>query len=166
MATLFSFDIVSDYNIADMNNAVEQAQREISGRYDFKGTAAELAFRDGNKTGLSLRGDSEYQLDAMLDVLRKKLAARGIDQKVLDVSKPRVTSNLKVSLDVPFKKGLDQDTAKKITAAIREQFPKVKSQIQGSEIRVTSPKKDELQATMQLLNAQHFDVPLQFTNFR
>jgi cyclic-di-GMP-binding protein len=166
MATTFSFDIISDYNLAEMNNAIDQAMREMANRYDFKGTAANLAFLDSAKSGLTLTGDSQYQLDALLDVIRKKLAARGIDQRVLDTTKTPATSNLKTTLDVPFKKGLDQDKAKKITGIIREHFPKIKTQIQGSEVRVFSPKKDELQTIMQLLRTQPFDFPLEFTNYR
>ena len=166
MATTFSFDIVSDFDVAEMNNAVDQAKRELDNRYDFKGTSASLNFRDNNKTGLAVTGDSEYHIEAILDIVRKKLATRGLDQKVLDTSKPPVTSNLKVTQDVSFKKGLSQENAKKIASVIREQFPKVKSQIQGDMVRVTGTKKDELQAVMQLLQQQSFDFPLHFTNYR
>lgn len=166
MSSLFSFDIVSDYNLAEVINAVDQAKREITNRYDLKGTSASLDFRDGDKTGLTIVGDTQFHIDSMLDIVRKKLATRGVSQKILDTSKQPVVSNLKTTLDVPFKKGLDQDKAKKITALLREHFPKVKAQIQGSEVRVSSPKKDELQAVMQLLNQQDFDFPLDFTNYR
>jgi hypothetical protein len=166
MSSTFSFDIVSDYNVAEMNNAVDQAQRELGTRYDFKGTNATLEFRDGDKSGLKIIGDNEYHLESILDILRKKLATRGIDQKVLDVSKQPITSNMKVTLDVPFKKGLDQEKAKKITGIIREQLPKIKTQIQGDAVRIFSPKKDELQTVMQLLRGQTFDFPIDFTNYR
>jgi uncharacterized protein YajQ (UPF0234 family) len=166
MASTFSFDIISDYDLAEVINAVDQTKRELGNRYDLKGTSASLEFRDANKTGLKVIGDTDYHLDAILDVLRKKFAARGVSQKVLDTSAKPVVSNLKTTLDVPFKKGLDQEKAKKITALLREHFPKVKAQIQGAEVRVTSPKKDELQGVMQLLEAQDFDFPLNFTNFR
>jgi uncharacterized protein YajQ (UPF0234 family) len=166
MAATFSFDIISDYNLAEVINAVDQTQREMASRYDFKGTSASLEFRDGDKTGLKIVGDSQYHIDAILDILRKKCAQRGVSQKVLDTSGKPVVSNLKTTLDVPFKKGLDQEKAKKITSLLREQFPKAKAQIQGAEIRVTSPKKDELQAIMRVLEAQDFDFPLSFTNFR
>ncbi|HEU5187027.1 MAG TPA: YajQ family cyclic di-GMP-binding protein [Candidatus Saccharimonadales bacterium] len=166
MSSLFSFDIVSDYNLAEVINAVDQARREIANRYDLKGTSASLEFRDGDKTGLTVVGDTQFHIDSILDIVRKKLATRGVSQKILDVSKEPVVSNLKTTLDVPFKKGLDQDKAKKITALLRDHFPKAKAQIQGSEVRVSSPKKDELQAVMQLLNQQNFDFPLDFTNYR
>ncbi|HWZ65477.1 MAG TPA: YajQ family cyclic di-GMP-binding protein [Patescibacteria group bacterium] len=166
MATSFSFDIVSDYNLSDVINVIDQANRELINRYDFKGTSASLSFRDNNKTGLTIVGDNQFQIDQVVDLVRKKLAMRGLSQKLLDLSKQPVTSNLKVTQDVEFKKGLDQDKAKKITALIREQFPKLKAQIQGQEIRVSGPKKDELQALMQILEQQDFDFPVSFTNYR
>lgn len=166
MANTFSFDVVSQYDIAEMNNVVDQAQREINTRYDFKGTNAHVEFRDGDKTGLTVTGDSQYQLDAIVDMLRKKAATRGVSQKVFDTTKTPLESNLKLTWDVPFLKGLDQEKAKKITKLLRDTFPKVKAQIQGEEVRITSPKKDELQAVMKLLREKDFDFPLEFTNFR
>ena len=166
MASTFSFDIVSEYNLAEVINAVDQTKRELSNRYDMKGTKAALEFRDGDKTGLTVTGDSQYHLDAILDILRKKLASRDVSQKILDTSKEPVASNLKVTQDVLFKKGLDQDKAKKITALLRQELPKVKAQIQGDSVRLTSAKKDELQAAMQLIEKQEFDFPLDFTNYR
>jgi len=165
MAT-FSFDIVSDYDKAELNNVYDQVQRELQSRYDFKGTPAAVEWLVSDKTGLKITGNGDWQIDAVLDIVRKKLAARNQSQKLLDTSAEMVVSNLKTTLDVPFKKGLDQDKAKKITGLIREKLPKVKTQIQGQEVRVTSGSKDELQSVMQLLRAQDFDFPLQFTNFR
>ena len=162
----FSFDIVSDYDKAEMNNVVEQSKKEISSRYDFKGTPAELDWLNGDKTGLKIIGDSDYQIDAILDIVRKKLATRGLSQKVLDISKEPTITNLKTTKEVAFKKGISSDNAKKVTALIRENYPKVKPQIQGEEIRVSSAKKDELQAVMTLLREANFDFPLDFTNFR
>jgi len=162
----FSFDIVSDYDKQELNNVVDQAQRELDNRYDFKGTKASLDWETGDKTSLKITGDSDFHIDAILDIIRKKLATRGQSQKVLDTSKDATTTNLQVTKIVPLKKGLDQEKAKKITAVIREQLPKVKTQIQGDEVRVMSPKKDELQAVMTLLQSQDFDFPLSFTNYR
>lgn len=166
MASTFSFDIVSEYNLAEVINAVDQTKRELSNRYDMKGTSAALEFRDNDKTGLTVTGDSQYHIDAILDILRKKLAGRDVSQKILDTTKEPVTSNMKVTQDVAFKKGLDQDKAKKITALIRQDLPKVKTQIQGDTIRVTGSKKDELQAAMRLIEQQDFEFPVSFTNFR
>jgi hypothetical protein len=133
----FSFDIVSEYDKAEMNNVFDQAQREIDSRYDFKGTPAALDWLD-DKKGFKVTGNGEWQIDAILDIVRKKLATRGQDQKVLDTSRELVESNLKASKEVPFKQGLDQDKAKQLTKLIREQYPKVKPQIQGDAVRVQS----------------------------
>jgi len=164
MAT-FSFDIVSDYDKGEMNNVFDQAQREIVARYDFKGSSASLDWMP-EKTGFKMTGDSQLHLDSIIDILRKKAATRGISQKTFDVSKEVLTTNLKMYWDVPFLKGLDQEKAKKITSKVRDTYPKIKTQIQGEEVRVMSQKKDELQAVMQLLKVQDFDFPVSFTNFR
>lgn len=162
----FSFDIVSDYDKAEMNNVFEQTKRELGSRYDLKGTQAGIEWLDSDKTGLTITGDSEYHIDAILDIVRKKLASRGQSQKVLDSGKELTVSNLKTTKEVPFKKGLSSENAKKITGLVRENYPKVKTQIQGEEVRATSAKKDELQAVMQLVNSQDFNFPVEFTNFR
>lgn len=162
----FSFDIVSDYDKAELNNVFDQTQRELQNRYDFKGTPAAVEWLNDDKTGLKIIGNGDWQIEAILDIIRKKLASRGQSQKTLDTSKELVVSNMKTTQEVPFKKGLDQDKAKKITALIRDNLPKVKSQIQGQEVRVTSTSKDDLQSVMHLLREQDFDFPLEFTNYR
>jgi len=162
----FSFDAVSEYDKAEMNNVFDQIQRELVNRYDFKGTSAELIWLDSDKAGFKIMGDAQFQLDAIADIVRKKLASRGQSQHVIDVTKEPMTTNLKMHWEVPFQKGLDHEKAKKITNLIRDTFPKAKTQIQGQEVRVTSQKKDELQAVMQLLKSQDYDFPLTFTNFR
>lgn len=162
----FSFDIVSEYDKAEMNNVFDQALREMTNRYDFKGTPAAIEWLNSDKTGFKITGSGDWQIDAILDIVRKKLAAREQSQKVLDVSREVSESNLKASKEVPFKQGLDQEKAKKITGLIRENVPKVKTQIQGDTVRVTSNSKDDLQAVMQLLRAQDFDFPLAFNNYR
>lgn len=162
----FSFDIVSEYDKAEMNNVFDQSQREITNRYDFKNTPAALEWLNAEKTGLKVIGNSDYQIDAILDIVRKKLATRDQSQKVLDTSHQATTNNMQTTKEVPFKHGLDQDKTKQITKLIREQMPKVKTQVQGEEVRVMSPKKDELQAVMQLLKSHDFDFPINFTNYR
>ena len=162
----FSFDAVSEYDKAEMNNVLDQTQREINSRYDFKGTPANIEWLNDDKTGFKVTGNGEWQIDAILDIVRKKLAARNQSQKVLDTSAEIVESNMKATQEVLFKKGLDQEKAKKITALIREKVPKAKSQIQGDAVRVTSNSKDDLQSIMQLLRAQDYDFPLTFNNFR
>jgi cyclic-di-GMP-binding protein len=164
MAT-FSFDIVSEYDKAEMNNAFTQAEREMTNRYDFKGTPAAFEWLS-DKKGIKVIGAGEWQLESIIDIFRKKLAMRGQSTKVLDLTKSVVESNLKASQEVPFKTGLDQEKAKQITKLLRDTFPKVKPQIQGEAVRVTSGSKDDLQAVMQLLKQQDFDFPLSFTNYR
>lgn len=162
----FSFDIVSDYDKAEMNNVFDQTQREIGSRYDFKGTPASIDWLNGDKTGLKVTGNSDWQIEAILEIVRKKLATRGQSQKVLDTTRSMEVANLKTTQEVPFKKGLDQEKAKTITKLIRDQFPKIKTQIQGDLVRVTGSSKDDLQLVMQLLRAKDFDFPLSFTNYR
>ncbi len=162
----FSFDVASEYDKAEMNNVFDQAQREMTNRYDFKNTPAELEWLDTEKTGLKVTGSGDWQIDAILDIVRKKLASRNQSQKVLDSTKEPTVSNLKTIKEVLFKQGLDQEKAKKITSLVRDTLPKVKTQIQGDVVRVTSGSKDDLQTVMQLLSAQDFDFPISFTNYR
>lgn len=161
----FSFDIVSDYDKAEMNNVFDQTAREMANRYDFKGTPAAIDWMD-EKIGFVVIGNGSWQIDAILDIVRKKLAARAQSQKVLDTSREPIETNLKTTQQVPFKRGLNQDNAKKITALLREQYPKAKAHIQGDTVRVTSTSKNELQAVIQLLRSQEFDFPLDVTNYR
>jgi hypothetical protein len=165
MAKDFSFDVVSDFDVAEMTNAVDQAQRELMQRYDFKGTSAEIEFTDA-KAGVLIKGDTKYQLDSIVDVLQSKLIKRGVSIKVLDLSSEPVQGGKEMRWTINFKKGLDQDKAKMITKTIREDYPKAKAQIQGDEVRVSSTSKDDLQGIMQALKAKDFDFPLSFTNYR
>lgn len=161
----FSFDIVSEIDKAEMNNVFTQAEKEIATRYDFRGTSAAIEWLD-DKKGFKLTGDSEWQVEAVLDIVRKKLAAREQSSKVLDLSKEKVVANLKTTWEIPFKAGLAQDIAKKIAADIRAEVPKAKPQIQGETVRVTSASKDELQKVISLVKAKEYDIPLQFINYR
>jgi cyclic-di-GMP-binding protein len=162
----FSFDAVSEYDKAEMNNVFDQVQREMANRYDFKGTPAAIEWLNSEKTGFKITGAGGWQIDTIIDIVRKKLAARNQSQKILDVSSEIVESNLKTTKEVPFRQGLDQEKAKKITSLIRESFPKIKTQIQGDAVRVTGSSKNDLQAVMQMLRAADFDFPLNFTNYR
>jgi uncharacterized protein YajQ (UPF0234 family) len=161
----FSFDIESTYDTGEMNNVYDQVQKELTTRYDLKGTHAEMIWLD-DKKGVKLYGDTQYHLDAIIDMLRKKAAVRGVSQKSFDVSQEPETTNLRMIWKVPFKNGLKQDDAKKITKLLKEHLPKVKAQIQGEGIRVMSNKKDELQSAMHLVREADFDFPIIFTNFR
>lgn len=161
----FSFDIESTYDTGEMNNVFDQAQRELSQRYDLKGTQTSLEWLD-DKKGVKICGDIQFHLDAVIDLLRKKAASRGVSQKTFDTTKEPETTNLRIIWQVPFKNGLSQDDSKKITKLLKEKLPKVKAQIQGDGIRVMSPKKDELQAAMQIVKAADFNFPIVFTNLR
>lgn len=161
----FSFDIVSEIDKAEMNNVFTQAEKEIATRYDFRGTSAAIEWLV-DKKGFKLTGDSEWQVEAVLDIVRKKLAAREQSSKVLDLSKEKVVANLRTTWEIPFKAGLAQDIAKKIAADIRTEVPKAKPQIQGETVRVTSASKDELQKVISLVKAEEYDIPLQFINYR
>ncbi len=161
----FSFDIVSDYDKAEMNNVFAQVEKEIENRYDFKGSPAGIDWLS-DKKGFKLIGANQWQVEAVLDIVRKKLVSRNQSSKSLDLTKTPVESNLKVTWEIPFIAGLDQDKAKKITALLREKLPKVKPQIQGEAVRVTSGSKDDLQAAMREVDAADFDFPTQYTNYR
>ena len=156
---------MSEYDKAEMNNVFAQVERDMSNRYDFKGTPAAIEWL-GDKKGFKIIGAGQWQLDAVLDIVRKKLASREQSSKVLDLSKEPVESNLKSTWEIPFKQGLSQDNAKLITKKLREEAPKVKAQIQGDAVRVTSSSKDELQQVIQLLSSADYDFALQFINYR
>ena len=161
----FSFDIESTYDKGDMDHVFDQVQKELINRYDLKGTQAKVEWLD-DKQGLKISGDNQYHLDAIIDMFRKKAAKRDVSQKTFDTSQEPETTNLRMIWVVPFKNGLKQDDAKKITKLLRDEIPKVKTQIQGEAIRVMSPKKDELQAAMQLIRSKDFDFPISFVNLR
>ena len=161
----FSFDIVSEYDKAEMNNVFQQVEREISTRYDFKGTPAGIEWLT-DKKGLKIIGSNEWQVDSVVDIVRKKLAAREVSTKVLDESHKVNESNMKATKEVPFVEGLSQDKAKRITRLLKEHNPKVKTQIQGESVRVTSASKDELQSVMTLIRQTDFDFVTNFINYR
>lgn len=148
-----------------MNNVFVAVEKEIVNRYDFKGTPASIE-RLSDKAGFKLTGAGPWQIDTITDIIRKKLVARGESSKSLDLTKEVVESNLKATQEIPFKQGLDQENAKRITKLLREELPKVKMQIQGDLVRVTSGSKDDLQAAMRLLDGQDYDFVLKYTNYR
>lgn len=160
-----SFDIESSYDKAEMNNVEQLVVKEIASRYDFKGTPAGIEWL-ADKKGFKVIGTNEWQLEAVIDMVGKQLAKRGMTSKVLDLSGKMTEANLRAWKDVPFRDGLKQDDAKKITKLLKESHPKVKTQIQGDAVRVTSNSKDELQSVMTTLRAADFDFPLLFTNYR
>lgn len=161
----FSFDIESTYDKAEMNNVEQLVVREIANRYDFKGTPAGIEWLT-DKKGFKVIGSNEWQLESVIDMIGKQLAKRGMTSKVLDLYGKVTEANMRAWKDVPFKDGLKQDDAKRITKLLKEKHPKVKAQIQGDAVRVMSNSKDELQSVMQTLRTGDFDFPLSFTNYR
>ena len=157
-----SFDVVFEVDMHELTNAVDQANKEVGTRYDFKGTGAafELAGND-----VTLIGESAFQLGQMMDIFRIKLSRRGVDVDCMDVQKSE-TSGLKVKQKVLIREGLDSESAKKITKLIKEKKLKVQAQIQKEQVRVTGKKRDDLQAVMAELKSAGLGLPLQFKNFR
>lgn len=162
----FSFDIVSEVNKAETTNVLDQTKRELNSRYDLKGTSAAIEWLDDNHSGYKITADSDFQIDAILDIIRRKLSSRDLSQKLIDVSKDPVVSGFKATKEVPFQAGIDQTKAKELQKNIRDSFPKIKSQIIGESVRISSSSKDELQSVIKLIRGQELDYPIQITNFR
>ncbi|MQM27300.1 YajQ family cyclic di-GMP-binding protein [Glycomyces albidus] len=159
-----SFDIVSEIDLAELDNAINQAQRELGTRFDFRGTGAKVD-RSGDEAAV-ISAETEDRAKAALEVLKEKLIKRGISLKALDASEPR-QSGKETKIDVAFKQGISTEDAKKIGKIIRDEGPKgVKPQVQGDKLRVTGKKRDDLQEVIALLKGKDLDVALQFTNYR
>jgi uncharacterized protein YajQ (UPF0234 family) len=157
-----SFDAVSKVDAHELTNAVDQATRELDKRYDLRGTGARFVLQDFTVT---LHAQSEFQLGQLLDILRLRMAARGIDQRCLDPGD--VQTNLAEARRViTVKQGIEQPVAKKLVASLKEARLKVEAQINDGKLRVTGKKRDDLQAAMALLRKSSIDLPLQFDNFR
>jgi uncharacterized protein YajQ (UPF0234 family) len=165
MSKSFSFDIASQFDQSEMNNAVDQTAREIQTRYDFQGTNSKISY-DKEKQVISVESNSEIKLDTIIDVLESKFIKRNLNLKHLDKSAETTESGMVYKKLLPLVQGLDQEKAKKLTKIIRDKYPKVKTQIQGEEVRVMSASKDDLQNVMQALKAEAIDFPISFTNFR
>lgn len=158
-----SFDVVSKVDHQEVANAVNQATKELSQRYDFKDANASIDLSD---TKILLKAASEDRVIAALDVLQSKLIRRGISLKSLDAGEP-FASGKEYRIEATVKEGIDQPNAKKLSKLVRDEAPKsVKAQIQGDELRVSSKSRDDLQATMALLKGADVEVDLQFVNFR
>jgi cyclic-di-GMP-binding protein len=158
-----SFDVVSEYERQEMVNAVDQAQREIGNRYDFKGTDSTLELKDKE---LELEADSDYKLGAMIDILKSKMVKRQIDLKVLDLQKIEPAAKGRVRQKVNLRAGLSDDLARDVVKRIKGELPKLQSRIEGDKVRVTGKSRDDLQAAIKLLREADLPVPLQFTNYR
>ena len=163
MAQDFSFDVVSEVDGNEVRNAVNLAQKEIATRYDFKKSVSKVEF-DGDD--LVLVSDNEGKLRNVVDLLEEKLARRKVPLKALQFGKIESALGGTVRQRVTITHGIPDEKAKAVSKLIRQNFKKVKVQIQGDSVRVFSPKKDELQAAMQALRDEDFGIPLQFTNYR
>ena len=158
-----SFDIVSEVNQVEVRNAVDQANKEVTNRFDFKGSDARVEI--GDKV-LTLYADDEFKLKQVTDILTAKLAKRGVDVRSLKPGDPEKVSGNKVKQVVTVRTGVDQELAKKIQRALKDGKLKVQGSIQGDTVRVSGAKKDDLQAAIALVRKTITDVPLQYQNFR
>ena len=157
-----SFDVVSEIDTHELTNAVDQASRELSQRFDFKNIDAKFELED---TTVTMSAPAEFQLKQMLDILRLRIAKRGIDVSCLDVQDPEV--NLaRAKQAVVLKRGIDADAGRKVSKLIKESKLKVQAQIQGDKVRVTGKKRDDLQEAIAFLRKSDVGLPLQFNNFR
>ncbi|KPC62153.1 YajQ family cyclic di-GMP-binding protein [Streptomyces chattanoogensis] len=158
-----SFDIVSKVERQEVDNALNQAAKEISQRYDFKGVDASIAW-SGEK--IEMRANAEERVKAVLDIFQSKLVKRGISLKALDAGEPQA-SGKEYKISASMEEGISQENAKKVAKIIRDEGPKgVKAQVQGDELRVSSKSRDDLQAVQQLLKGKDLDFAIQFVNYR
>jgi len=163
MASDFSFDVVSKPDMQEVKNALQQVEREIGTRYDFKGSVSEVEL-EGEK--LKLHSDDEFRLTALVDVLQSKLVRRGVDLKFFEYGKIEAASKGTVRQDVTIKVGIPAEKAKQIAKMIRDEGFKAQAQIQEEQVRVSSKSKDELQKVIAFLKGASLDLPLQFVNYR
>jgi uncharacterized protein YajQ (UPF0234 family) len=157
-----SFDVVSECDLQEVRNAVDQANREIGTRFDFKGVDAIFELAEGE---IRMRAEQEFQLQQMMDILRQKLVKRKVELSALDVDEP-VTSLNAARQRVGLKQGIDSDTAKRMVKSLKSSKLKVQTQIQGDQLRVTGKKRDDLQQAIAYIKETDWQRPLQFTNFR
>jgi cyclic-di-GMP-binding protein len=160
-----SFDIVSEINQVEVNNAIDQCNKEIANRFDFKGSDARVEMNEKEKM-LSVYADDEFKLEQVRDVLTGKLAKRGVDIRCLELGKVEKVSGNKVKQDVQLRVGVDQDLGKKIVKLVKDSKMKIQASIQGDAVRISGAKKDALQDAIALVRKSIADFPLQFKNFR
>ena len=158
-----SFDVVSELNRHELDNALNQARKEIAQRYDFKGTESSI---EQTEEGIVLRSNSEGRIDAVRDVLEGKLVRRKVSLKSLDPQKPEPAGGKTWRQLIKLKEGIDREKAKLIVKAVKDSKIKVQAAVQGDVVRVSGKKRDDLQETIAFLKEGNFDLPLQFTNFR
>ncbi len=157
-----SFDIVSEFDQHEVNNAIDQANREVGTRYDFKNTNAIFELKE---EVINLSAQSDFQLQQMIEILKAKMAKRQVDLQILDIKNPVIALN-KATQEVKLKKGIDKELAKKVVQIIKDSKTKVQAAIQGEQVRVTGKNRDDLQEIIALMRGQDLGMPLQFNNFR
>lgn len=158
-----SFDIVSEVNKVELKNAIEQSNKEITNRFDFKGSDARI---EQNELQLTVYADDDFKLKQVMDVFQGKCAKRGVDVRALDAKDAEKISGNKMKQLVDVKNGIEQETSKRIVKLIKDAKIKVQASIQGDAVRVSGAKKDDLQAAIQLVKGSVKEIPLQFQNFR
>ena len=158
-----SFDIVSELNTQEVDNAINQAKKEIEGRYDFKGSNAELNW---DKKEVVLLAEDDYKIQTMVTILQTKMGKRGIDLRTMVMSKVEPAGGRLLRQKITFSQGIEKEPAKEIIKFIKDAKLKVQAQIMDDKVRVTSKSIDELQSTMQAVKSHNFEVPLQFNNMR
>lgn len=157
-----SFDIVSNVDQHELTNAVDQANRELSNRFDFRGTKSSFKLAEAT---ITLASPTDFQLKQMLDILQSKLTTRGIDIRALEIKDPNIAVH-QATQDVIVRQGIDKDVAKKLVKLIKDSKLKVQAAIQGEQVRVTGKKRDDLQSVITLLKEEKLELPLQYENFR
>ncbi|MFN2400698.1 MAG: YajQ family cyclic di-GMP-binding protein [Gemmatimonadaceae bacterium] len=166
MAQQNSFDVTTGVDLQEVDNAINQAQKEIAQRYDFKGSKAAIEFKRGDNL-IILTADDDFKMRALLDVLQSKLIKRHVPVKNLEIGESVPAGRDTVRREIKLKMALDGDTAKKVAAAVKEaRMKKVQASIQGEQVRVSSPSRDELQTVIVLLKSKDFGVELSFGNYR
>jgi cyclic-di-GMP-binding protein len=158
-----SFDIISEFDTHEVKNAVDQANKEVSTRFDFKGTSSSFELTDEKLVMIS---ESTFQLQQMFSVVVAKLSRRGVDVGCMDVGDPKGTGGKLMRQEITLKQGLDSTTAKKIVKLIKDKKLKVQAAINGDKVRVTGKKRDDLQEVIQMLRDEKLETPLQYDNFR
>ncbi|NEQ32452.1 MAG: YajQ family cyclic di-GMP-binding protein [Leptolyngbya sp. SIO4C5] len=163
MASSYSFDVVSDFDRQELVNALDQTRREVTSRYDLKNTKTSIDL--GDET-ITIETDSDMTLQSIHDVLQTKAAKRQLSQKIFDFGKVESASGNRVRQEIKLQKGINQESAKKITKLIRDNLKKVQASIQGDAVRISAKSKDDLQSAIQLIKQEDWPMALQFTNYR
>lgn len=163
MASSYSFDVVSEFDRQELVNAIDQASRELQSRYDLKDTKTTL---DLSEDTITIETDGSLTLQSVQTILQTKAAKRNLSLKIFDFGKSESASGSRVRQAVTLKKGIDKESAKRLTKLIRDNLKKVQASIQGDAVRVSAKSKDDLQSAMQLIKSEDWPVALQFTNYR